>query len=187
MACAVLRVQGPVLPSRAKLLSIPLFCLLISSRSVDDLNVVMSPEHTRNDAMPRQVPKVTKSVDCPPKIEGRRGTEGRVRVPKPSPPIPCESYTQDGRHESAALSPPYPPLGPNPLSTRAVLAAPLGVTRDPRSETRDPLPLLLSRRHRLPITLANAAFATAFTTTFHRESRCLAPILPMSSQPSRQW
>jgi hypothetical protein len=40
---------------------------------------------------------------------------------------------------------------------------------------------------RLPITLANAAFATAFTTTFHRESRCLAPILPMSSQPSRQW
>jgi hypothetical protein len=55
------------------------------------------------------------------------------------------------------------------------------------SETRDPLPLRLSRRHRLPITLANAAFATAFTTTFHRESRCLAPILPMSSQPSRQW
>jgi hypothetical protein len=46
---------------------------------------------------------VTKSVDCAPKIEGRRGKEGRVRgcVPKPSPPIPCESCTQERRHESA--------------------------------------------------------------------------------------
>ena len=45
----------------------------------------------------------------------------------------------------------------------------------------------LLRLPRLPFTHATVAFATAFAA----ESRCLAPILPTSSQPSsqpsRQW
>ena len=53
-------------------------------------------------------------------------------------------------------------------------------------KTSDKL-LRLPRRLRLPFTLATVAFATAFAA----ESRCLAPILPTSSQPSsqpsRQW
>ena len=57
---------------------------------------------------------------------------------KPCLPIPCESFA--GRATRVRpCSPPLPP-GPDPPSTRAVLAAPLGVTRDTRKgRTRAPL------------------------------------------------
>ena len=54
---------------------------------------------------------------------------------KPYLPIPCESFA-GWATRVRPCSPPLPP-GPDPPSTRAVLAAPLGVTRDTRKGLRD--------------------------------------------------
>jgi hypothetical protein len=85
------------------------------------------------------LPALPNASDC----RAARQARAFADVPKPASRSPATSAnpTQAGRHEStAALFPPRPPQGPNPLSTRAVLAAPLSVTRDTRREgTRAPL------------------------------------------------
>jgi len=78
-------------------------------------------------------PALPSASDC--RAEAR---EFQQALPKPASRFPASLAGWAGRFRPRS-SPPSP-LGPNPLSTRAVPAAPLSVTRDTRREgTRAPL------------------------------------------------
>jgi hypothetical protein len=73
--------------------------------------------------MPRQVPKVTKSVVLAEK-RGKERDGGTCSGAETQPPDSLRILYAGWatRIRRALPPPPYPPLGPNPLSTRAVLA-----------------------------------------------------------------
>ena len=105
-------------------------CCLLRSGCADPLPARSCSGGPRD--RPNPSPRYRTRSIC--RAEGESETAEPDETLPPDPLIPCESFAgRPGATRVRPRSPPAPlPPGPDPPSTRAILAAPLGVTRDTR-------------------------------------------------------